>query len=105
MQQSYRPPAKTALPAAEFFERRFKVCLVKVGPHSVGKDELSIGGLPEKEIRKTLFTAGANQQIDVSAYRSQSLYQQGSERIVRRQPFVEAPGDRARRRTCDGITG
>lgn len=36
--------------------------LVKAGPHAIGKDEFRIGRLPEQNVRKALFTAGANQQ-------------------------------------------
>ena len=67
MRQSCRYPTKAALPAAEFLQRSIKVTLVKIGPQLIGENELSVGGLPEQEVRKTLFTAGANEQIDVAA--------------------------------------
>src|SRR5687768_7710639 len=37
----------------------------KVGPHDIGEVQLSVGGLPQQEITQSLFSTGADEQIDV----------------------------------------
>lgn len=74
----YRHASEATLSAAELFQSGIEIGLVEVGPHAVGKEEFSIGGFPQQKIREALFTAGANQQIDFSAFRVQRLSEQGA---------------------------
>src|SRR5579862_790024 len=59
--------AETPVPPFEIRHGSIQVGCVKVRPHAVCEEKFRVGRLPEQEIRKPLFAAGANEQIDVFA--------------------------------------
>jgi hypothetical protein len=73
--------AEAAFAAVEFFEGGVEVGFVEVGPHAVGEDELGVGGFPEKKIGEALFSAGADEEIDVVALCGERLVQDGLQQI------------------------
>ena len=60
---------QAAEPAFAPMERaqRFRQILAgEIRPHPVGEVQLGIGAFPEQEVRQPLFTAGADDEIDVA---------------------------------------
>src|SRR5208337_5216943 len=89
-----RHGAESALSMVKLVERRVQIGRIKIGPHALQEDKLSIRTLPEQKIRETFLTAGANEQIHFAAFRGQSATKS------RPQPVQAADLIGAERRDC-----
>ena len=50
-------------PSAELLLRGIEISLIKLGPHAIGKQKFRVGRFPEQEVRQSLLSASADQQI------------------------------------------
>ena len=74
--------ASGAFPTVEFLDGGFEIGNGEVGPAFWQENKLCKGALPQKEVRKALFAAGANEQIDFSGaatYVSQNFAENAAE--------------------------
>src|SRR5882672_5117269 len=97
--------AEAALATVEIRDRRGQIGGVEIGPQRVDEAELSVGGLPQQEIRQPLFSARADEEIDVGAGVATAAGEQAAEgeagwRAVS-EPVCRRVGDGVARRVVD----